>query len=138
MDTSKCELLYSEIANKLNQIIPTEWSKILFYVEVEPGVVNHYYCFYEANSGNLIQFSDIADMYGINESELKSEELKLTSFAEALNNEFANNNQKRWTSMTFILERNGEFHIDYGYENLNNTSIVHRRKQWKKKYLRTV
>jgi uncharacterized protein (TIGR01741 family) len=135
MDTSKCEFLYSEIANKLNEIIPTEWSKILFYAEVEPEVVNHYYCFYEADSGNLVQFGDIVDKYGINENELKLEELKLTSLAEELNNEFANNNQRRWTTMTFILERNGEFHIDYSYENLNDNSIVYRRKQWKKKYL---
>lgn len=135
MDTSKSELLYSEIANKLNQIIPTEWSKILFYVEIEPGVVNHYYCFYEADSGNLVQFGDIAEKYSVDENTLKLEELKLTSFAEELNNEFENNNQKRWTNMTFILQRSGEFHLDYGYENLNDTSIVHRRKQWKKKYL---
>lgn len=135
MDTSKCEFLYSEIANKLNEIIPTEWSKILFHAEVEPGVVNHYYCFYEANSGNLVQFGDIADKYSVDENALKLEALKLTGFAEELNNEFANNNQKQWTSMTLILERGGEFHIDYGYENLSDNNIVYRRKQWKKKYL---
>jgi hypothetical protein len=39
MDTSKSEFLYSEMANMLNEIIP----------EVEPGIVNHYYCFYEAD-----------------------------------------------------------------------------------------
>lgn len=135
MDTSKSEFLYSEIANKLNQIIPTEWSKILFYVEIEPGVINHYYCFYEEDSGNLVQFGDIAEKYSIDENALKLEELKLTSFAEELNNEFENNNQNRWTNMTFILERSGEFHLEYGYENLNENSIVYRRKQWKKKYL---
>lgn len=37
--------------------------------------------------------------------------------------------------MTLILERGGEFHIDYGYENLSDNNIVYRRKQWKKKYL---
>lgn len=135
MDTSKCEFLYSEIANKLNEIIPTVWSKILFYAEVEPGVVNHYYCFYEADSGDLVQFGDIANKYSVDENALKLEELKLTSFAEELNNEFANNNQRCWTNMTLILKRSGEIHIDYGYENLNDNSIVYRRKQWKKKYL---
>lgn len=135
MDTSKYESLYSEIANKLNEIIRVQWDRILFYAEVEPGVVNHYYCFYEASSGSLVQFRDIANLYGINEDELRMEEFKLTSFVEELNNEAAHNQQDPWTTITLILERNGELHIDYSYENLRDTSIVYRRKQWKKKYL---
>lgn len=30
--------------------------------------------------------------------------------------------------MTFILEQNSEFHLDYGKQNLNETSIIYRRK----------
>lgn len=59
MDTSKCELIYSQIANMLNEIIPVEWSKILLYAEVEPGVVDIYYCFYERDCGTLVQYEEI-------------------------------------------------------------------------------
>ncbi len=136
MDTTKCEILYSEIGNKLNEIIPAKWDKILLYVEVEPGVVSYYYCFYEANNGNLVQFDDLVKKYGVDAGELRLKELELTKVIKQLNNEFANNNQERWTTMTFILNSDGEFNIDYGYEDLYETDEVTRRKQWEDKYLK--
>lgn len=135
MDTTKCELLYSEIGNKLNEIIPTKWRKILLYAEVEPGVVSYHYCFYEASKGELIHFADVDKKYKVNSDVLKLKGLELTKIIEKLNNEFAINNQARWSSMTFILERDGEFNIDYGYEDLNVSDEIQRRRKWEEKYL---
>lgn len=135
MDTSKCELIYSQIANMLNEIIPVEWSKILLYAEVEPGVVDIYYCFYERDCGTLVQYEEIKKKYKVDDTALSLKQLKLAKIVYSLNNEFSKINKNRWTSMTFILEYSGKFHIDFGYENLSDSNNLDRRKQWKKKYL---
>lgn len=45
----------------------------------------------------------------------------LDNFAE-LWNEFKNNGQEQWTNLTFILENNGKFKIDYDYTDLSDAS----------------
>jgi len=102
--------------------------------EVEPGVVSYYYCFYNANNNQLVQLEDIAKKYEMNRNKRTLLELALTRVIEKLNNEYANNNQERWSAMTFVLQNNGEFSIDYGYEDLFATRIMERKK-WEKKYL---
>lgn len=135
MSIERCEELYLLIGNKANEIIPTKWSKILLYAEVVPGVVTNHYCFYEAESGNLVEFASIPQKYGIDRNELKHSSLELTRLIRQLHTEWDNSNQEKWTTMTFELESDGQFNIDYGYENLEETDVVFRRKEWEKKYL---
>jgi hypothetical protein len=127
--------LLQKIGNQLNSLIPIKWSKILLYTEIQPGVVSYYYCFHKLDNRELVQYEDIVRKYEVNRNKRILMESELTELITKLNDEFANNNQERWTTMTFILQNDGKFIIDYGYEDLNNTSEITRRKTWKKKYL---
>lgn len=135
MNDTKITGLYQEIGNILNSIIPTRWNKILLSAEVYSGAVSYHYCFYDANSGELIEFGYIEKKYKVNLNELKLKGLELTKIIEKINDEFANNNQERWSTMTFILHNDGKFSIDYGYEDLFASGIMDRRRKWEKKYL---
>lgn len=52
MSNQRIENLYSQIVNKANQLIPVEREKVILNAEIEPGVVSHFYCFYDQD-GNL-------------------------------------------------------------------------------------
>ena len=45
------------------------------------------------------------------------------------------NGSPLWTAFTFSLERNGEFKVDYSYDNLDDSNEIERRLKWKEKYL---
>ena len=49
----------------------------------------------------------------------------------------ADDSEKSWTTTTFTLHSDGEFHIDYGYEPIPMEELEARRKAWKAKYLPT-
>lgn len=135
MSNERCETLYSEIANKANEIVPVKWSRILLNAECQPGVVTSYYCFYEAETGELIKFSSIPEIYRVDKNEVKYARLELTELISRLYEEWNNTDEEKWTTMTFILESDGEFKIDFGYENLEETDVLIRRQQWEKKYV---
>jgi len=46
-----------------------------------------------------------------------------------------NNEQEPWTNITFILESNGKFKIDYDYTDLSEASPREQHIIWKYKYL---
>ncbi|MFZ5988014.1 MAG: immunity protein YezG family protein [Bacillota bacterium] len=131
----KIESLYSQIAQKAIELIPTKWSKVLLYAEILPGVVTEVHYFIEEDTGKAIQFGDIPTTYQIERSEFNRKSLGLTKLIRQMNKEFVDCNQKMWTAMTFVLSSDGEFKIDYGYDNIEETDITIRRQQWEKKYL---
>lgn len=135
MDNRNYESLFQKIGNCLNAIIPTKWKKIFYNIELYPDVVSYHYCFYDANIGKLVQHGNIEKEYGGNRNQRRIMERELINLIKKLNDEYAKNNQERWTTMTFILQNDGKFNIDYGYEDLYATSEMDRRELWEKKYL---
>lgn len=135
MSNEGIEKLNSLIANKANQIVPVKWKKIILNAEVEMGVVSHYYCFYESQSGSLVEFGDVPKKYGVDRNDFKYSQLELTRLIREMNSESAQISQNIWTIMTFVLEQDGQFKIDYSYEKLSETNELDRREQFEKKYL---
>lgn len=131
----KIESLYSQIAEKAIAIIPTKWSKLLLYAEILPGVVTEFHYFIEEDSSKAIQFGDIPNIFGVERSEYNYKNLELTKLIRQMNKAFSHSNQEKWTTMTFLLKSDGWFNINFGYENLEETDVIYRRKEWEKKYL---
>lgn len=58
-------LIYQELANKLAEIMPVEWNKILLFSEVEDAAVSIHYVFYQSE-GNILKASDsLTNEFGI-------------------------------------------------------------------------
>ncbi|MDI5790415.1 DUF600 family protein [Bacillus licheniformis] len=49
--------------------------------------------------------------------------------------EFKNSDQETWTSLSMIIHSDGEFNIDYDYEDLSDADDYERRIVWEHKYL---
>lgn len=129
--------LYSQIAEKAIELIPTSWSKLILYAEIFPGAISETHYFIETNSRKVVQFGDIPNIYGIERSEFNYRSMGLTKLIRQMNKAFSESNQEKWTTMTFVLANDGEFNIDYGYVNLEEVDEKARREQWEKKYLNT-
>ena len=132
----RIEAIYNKIANKANEMIPVKWSKILLNAEIEPGVMTIHYVFYDEQNTELILFDDIPDRYNVDEDIYYNYRNELNDLINELNNETINENGERWSIVTFILNADGKFSIDYSYENLDETDEMIRRERFEEKYLK--
>ena len=100
------------IASILEETLPEDWSKVVFYAEYAEGAFSIEY--YVAGSGKDDFFMAINKFIEPERAALKPE--------------------KRWGSMTLILHSNGKFKVDYDYSDMTENAYA-RKKAWKKKYL---
>jgi len=136
METNKMEQLYQEIANILVNIVPEEWKKILLYAEYREGYKKVYFYYFPETGDKPIYSLDIVDLFTIDEDELEELEDELYKCFSRLWEEFKEQEQERWTNLTFILENTGKMKINYGYENLSEISPVEKQDKWEAEYLK--
>lgn len=130
------EILYQQIGETVNDMIPEDWKKVYIYAEVSEFDETVYFYYYPEEGEEPIYSLDIEDIFDIDEEELSDNEDHLDQLFDDLWNEFKNQHQKQWTSLTFVLESSGEMKIDYNYENLENADPVELKDKWMKKYLK--
>lgn len=131
----RIERYYSMIANKANEIVPVEWNRIILYSELDIGTISYYFGFFEKSSGNWVDFYGVPVKYGIDRSCFRNSQRELVKIIQDFYDESTKVIPNIWTTMTFILEANGKFKIDYGYEDLLETNELVRREQFEQKYL---
>jgi uncharacterized protein (TIGR01741 family) len=131
----KLNKIYEKIADNLNQSIPEEWDKVYMYGEVNEHMQNAFFYYYPANSDKPIYNLDIPELFDVTEDEIDNLRYELLEILEELWNEFKNNGHEPWTNLTFILESNGRFKIDYDYTDLSEADPREQHWIWKYKYL---
>lgn len=127
--------IYVKIAETLNEIIPEEWSKVLLYGEINEDIRTAYFNYYPNGSHESVYSHDIPNMFNISKSEYKELLRQLLDDLEELWQVFKKNEQEAWTNLTFILESNGKFKIDYDYTDLSESSPHRQHIIWDYKYL---
>jgi uncharacterized protein (TIGR01741 family) len=136
MNTQNIEKYYTKIAEKIDCIIHEEWSKVYIYSEVLKDVVKVYFYYFSKNDDSQPIYSqNMPELFGIDENEFDMSLLHLADCFRELWQEFINNEQEPWTNITFILESNGKFKIDYDYTDLSEASPREQHIIWKYKYL---
>jgi len=135
VETERMAELYQQIAEMVNDIIPEEWSKVYVYAEVQEDVSKVDFHYYPEGKENPVYVLEISDLFEIDEDYLDNLRNKLSDCFEELWNEFVRNNEDVWTNSTFILDRTGEFKIDYVYEDLSKVDDFERQVIWRFKYL---
>ncbi|NLM36441.1 MAG: DUF600 family protein [Clostridiales bacterium] len=135
MDESLVKEMYEELADKIKTIIPVKWDKILLRAEVQKEVNSVYYCFYESETGQLKEYSSLTKEYGVDRKRRMFFTTEISRIIKMLYDYFIKIGEKKWTTITYILEKDGTIKVEYGYEDLDNSDEVTRKELWKEKYL---
>ena len=99
METKKTQDLYQLISQKLNDIIPCEWTKIYLYAEVlnDSTMVLFYFRTPENNQINYSQ--DILSHYSVSKNVFKTLLREIREIFEELRVEHKNNIDQVWTNL---------------------------------------
>ncbi|MCD7911093.1 DUF600 family protein [Bacillus velezensis] len=135
MDENKLNQLYQNIASTVIETIPEEWSKVLIYGEIIEDVQKGFFYYYPEGKDNPIYGHNIPDLFEIDHGSYRNQWGQLLDDLEELWHEFKNNDQEPWTSLTMVIKSDGEFNIDFSYEDLTNANDHKRKIVWKHKYL---
>lgn len=103
--------LYQQIGKHLNEIIPSEWTKIFLYAEILDDSSEVYFFFNTPQSEEYIYSHDIPKQFDVSKKIYVSLLIELQEFFEELREEFKANNQDIWTNLTL----NQEILIEYDY-----------------------
>ncbi len=125
------------IADKLQDILPQGWNKVVFYAEVTDDSYEMFYYVFTSESETPIQCYDLPDLYEIDEEQIDA---AFEELYEPLREERANlitEEKEPWSNYTMVLTDDGHFKVDYDFTSLEDGGYEY-RKVWKKKYIGTV
>lgn len=105
METRKMQDLYQLIGEKLNDIIPGEWTKIYLYAEVLDDSTMVLFHFRTPENNQIIYSQDIPSHYNVSKDIFKTLLRELRELFEELRTEHRNNNDDVWTNLTLTLDR---------------------------------
>lgn len=137
----RLNVLYKEIAETVDSMIPVEWNEFYFYAQVSESGGGTYFFFNSIADPLKFEYSlKIPMNYEINETEFDERERKLLSLAEEMRTIFANNEQDLWYSFTLSFEHTGKLKVHFDYTNWFETSYNFNNQMviWKYKYLHEV
>jgi conserved hypothetical protein len=121
---------YSEIAEKLGEIIPIEWNRIVMYAE-EFGTANSTSFYFYTEDGNKINYSgDIPNEFSVSRDTFKPLLRELREIVRNLWKEFKNVGEATRNSLTFYLESDGKFKIKFNYEINDKIGLLEREIRW--------
>ncbi|WP_260489349.1 antitoxin YezG family protein [Listeria booriae] len=125
METKILDELYQKIATQVIETIPEEWDKFKLYSEVDKYSDTTMFYYYPKNSKEPIYSLDIEDIDGVDEDIVQNNLSKLSNLLRNLWEEFIRNEHEPWTNLTFEIDAEGDFTIDYDYTNLDAVKYDH-------------
>ncbi|SEJ53374.1 Protein of unknown function, DUF600 [Bhargavaea ginsengi] len=126
--------IFQEIVHGLHDLIPEEWSKVFLYVEGWEDFSTAYFYYDPADGRAPVLSHHIPNHFDLDEEEFGDRESELAEQVLSLQNVFKDQGLQPWTSLTFILECNGQFHVEYEYEDLRDVDMVEQHEAWKARY----
>lgn len=122
------------IATKIQEILPADWEKVVFYAEVTESSYEMFYYVYVPDCETPLQCYDIPDLYEVDEEQIDEVfgDLYTPLLEEQL--DFEKQGKDKWTSYTFVLESNGKFSVNYDYSEADS-NVSDYFAEWKNKYL---
>lgn len=125
--------LYQKIAEHLNEMIPSQWKKIILYAEILDDSADIYFYFTTPNNSDYLFSHYIPEHFDVSEEIYDQLLIELQELFEELKEEFKLGNQDIWTNLTLKLENTGKFSIDYNYDDVLSSELddLQRRDVWK-------
>ncbi len=113
--------LYRQTRTAISKTLPDDWQTAWVLVEMEEGT-GSLICYYRSEDGSIKPL-----MSGVS--------LDAYSAFRRVRHEMSQaSTTPQWSSATYILQRNGAFSIEYGYEPVPIEDEEERRQAWKQKY----
>lgn len=131
MKTERIETIYSDIATKLDKLIPEKWSQIYLYAQLANSMYTMYFFYYTENKKKLVYSFDIPKNYEINEDEFDDLRDEIKKDFKDLQNEFVVNKQELWTNLTLVIKDTDEFKIDYRYNDISTIDPFEQQVIWR-------
>ena len=123
------EYHYGEIANQLNQMIPVEWIKIAM-LAIDTGLSSAVYFYFYTIDGKAHYSSAIPDEYNVSQEIYNNFVSELRNINAEFREEFVKASIEPWESMTFILNADWSFSINYSYDTNIEMGKFERRVIW--------
>lgn len=121
--------MLQSIASTLENTLPSDWSTVVFYAELSEGAFSMEYFVKQAGGKSFIKCYDLP---GIEKAQLMKDFMTLNKVISAERSSLKAD--KRWGSMTLILQSNGKFRVEYDYSDMTDKPYA-RKQAWKKRYL---
>ena len=123
------EYHYGEIANKLDEMIPVEWKKIVMQA-IDFGTSATVYFYFYTKDDQAHYGSAIPNEYNVDQTIYNNFVSELIEVNSNFREEFVKANIDPWESMTFILNEDWSFSIDYNYDQNIEIGDFERRVIW--------
>ncbi|USD84441.1 antitoxin YezG family protein [Bacillus safensis] len=115
------EHLYKSICESINEMIPSDWDRVVLYAEILEDSREVYFFFNTKQNQDYIYSHDIPRAYGISKQEYITNLNNLQELFKELRNQFKKNEQDLWTNLTLHLDCLGNLKIEYDYMNILNS-----------------
>ncbi|MFJ7678596.1 immunity protein YezG family protein [Peribacillus sp. NPDC097198] len=109
--------LYKDIAQQVNEMIPTEWENICFNGEVKEGEGGVFFFFTPKGEEEHVFSHHIPKLYGVDKRAYNKELHKLFQLTVELQKVFTENNQEAWFSVSLLLNDTGKLNVHFDYTN---------------------
>lgn len=120
---------YSQIAEKLDTMIPCDWDKIVLYGE-EIGDVSSASFYFFTSDSKVHHSGNIPEEYNVSRKIFKGLLGELLETNKKLWLEFKNADEPTWCLFTFEINSDWKFKIKYGYERNNEIGRLEREIRW--------
>ncbi|MFA9144887.1 immunity protein YezG family protein [Bacillus safensis] len=121
--------LFKKIAEEVNEIIPTDWYKIVLYAEVLEDSSEVFFFFKTDCDKEYIYSHDIPEMFNVSENIYEDLLLNLHALFKELWVNDKEINTDVWASATLKLNNKGKFSIEYDFSNILEDGIDEVQKQ---------
>lgn len=128
------KMYYSEIASKLDEIIPCEWERVVLYAEENGSVSSGSFYFYTEDS-KYFYSENIWEEFEVDEDEFDELKDELMNIIERLWLEFKESGEDVWSSFTFDLNKDFKFKVEFSYEDNSGLGRMEKVLRWAYDYL---
>ena len=122
------------IADKIQNILPVGWKKVVFYAEVTDDSYEMFYYVFTSENEKPIQCYDLPDFYEIDEDQIDAVFDELYDPLREEQSGLVSEGKEPWTNYTMVLSEDGSFKVDYDFTSLEDGGYDYRL-SWKKKYI---
>lgn len=129
IEEGKLTTYYSEIANKLDEMIPCKWERIVLYAE-EIGNARFATFYFYTENGEIHHWGDISEEYNVNRMLVSKGLNELRQINKRLWLEFNDSDEETWYSFTFDINSDWQFKVKFGYEKNDELSGLEKEIRW--------
>lgn len=119
--------VYTELGKNIIAVLPKNWERVCLYAQISKDSCE---LFFHVKIGDkYIYCFDLEKSYGISRKELREKFKELQGLLSP------DQKEKNWYVLTFILNSDGKFSVEYEYTDYSENSLDYQR-IWKEKYLK--